>query len=351
MTRRNSEDEEERDSDDEGTTFKSLSHSQKSNIIDNINNTEEDEEEMSEIQENEEEDEKAMEGPKSISGNSQDNSRLSFSRKKIQRRTTKKNGIVMLKKSSTGRTHSIDTNSFNIDSLDNFEVKFNGNPDENSLTSSRSSQKVISLQSLFMKLFEQLKMGTNGKIQELKTSDKMVSQEEIKELKSDSIVERSYEIDAIKCYEAYYQDSNVDLVLERVEEFRKRKAQKRMKKTKSVYNFLSNLDISPKKIKFERGDTTTIGTKPKLNNIMRRNFFKNARNLEKLIMEDKFDVEKFKAFYIKKYESKKKRGFFGRIWKWLMDQIENRHKKISLKKLKSGSKATIVSKVNLLELK
>ena len=349
LTRRNSEDEEERDSDDEGTTFKSLSNSQKSNINDN---TEEDEDEMSEIKENEEEDEKALERPKSISANSQDNSRISFSRKKIQRRNTKKNGIVLLKKSSTGRTHSIDTNSFNIDSLDNFEVKFNGNPDENSLASSRSSQKVISLQSLFMKLFEQLKMGTNGKIQELKTSDKLVSQEEIKDSKSDNvIVERCFEIDAIKCYEDYYQDSNVDLVLERVEQFRKRKAQNKMKRNKSVYNFLSNLEISPRKIKLERGDTTTIGTKPKLNNIMRRNFFKNARNLEKLIMEDKFDVEKFKAFYIKKYENKKKGGFLGRIWKWLMEKMEKRQKKVSLKKLKSGAKASIISKVNMLELK
>lgn len=330
-------DSEDEDESEDVTTYNSLS--QKSNNHDVF--TEEDDE-MPEIKELDFEEEEKNGNLDNSEKSEKENIRNfdnNLNKRKIQRRSTKKTGIVLLNKSSTSKSlskslieksKSIDTNnSFNIESLENFDFKIE---DSSSSSSIHANKKKISLQSFFMKLFEQVKI--NKQI-DLPSKGKVNSEAEIKELVSND-QERSFDIDGIKCYEDYYSEGNVDLVLEKVEEFRKKRAyQKKMKKSRSIYN-LFNLDNNHKeRTKLYEGTATNI-LKVKQKNVMRRNFFKNARNLEKLIMEDQFDVEKFKAYYIKRYEKEQKIGCFGKIKRWMMSFLEKRRKqKVLISKTKS----------------
>lgn len=59
------------------------------------------------------------------------------------------------------------------------------------------------------------------------------------------------------------------------------------------------------------------------NNVMRKNFFKNAHHLEKLLEEEKFDPKKMKEFYRNKFLTGKKRGFLGYLSSCFLDLLKS----------------------------
>ena len=232
-----------------------------------------------------------------------------INKSKIHRKSTKRKKIVLLKNSSSSKSPMEKSRTFDssmgFDNLDNIDLKCEGT----STSSLRSVNNRVSLPSILIKLVDFLKINKNkGE----KLSTPMPSENE---LKNDEIFERSFEIDGLKSFEGYFSTGNIEGIIEKIEGIRKTRLQKKLKKSKSIYNLLNTLE-SPRKEKskfFLENPEININSPNKNKNIMRRNFFKNARNLEKLIMEDKFDAEKFKAYYIKKYEKPKRKSCFERF--------------------------------------
>jgi len=317
------------DSDEEesdGTSFvaTTLSHKSNSTIIEN-DDIENDHNEDSNENEEEEKQEKILE--KDEASSSLKFREATREKNNVQRKSGKKRNILYLKKESSSRSNmdrSRSNDTFQINSLENMEIIMN-NCESPSSTSSHPVKSKISISSILMKLFDHFNKLQKKKQDSLKT--KTGNQDLGNNVGSVEIIERSFEIDSIKSYEGYYANGNIDVILDKIEKTRQKKMQKKMKKSKSVYNYLNvieNTQIERSRFIENTEINSVINNK---NNIMRRNFFKNSRNLEKLIMEDQFNIDKFKAYYIKKYEKEKKIGYWEKIKKWLKSFIRKRRRK------------------------
>jgi len=163
------------------------------------------------------------------------------------------------------------------------------------------------------------------------------------------------DIDKVKSFEDYYPHNNIETVLNAIETEKFKKLNKKIKKgnfLKSKYQLFiqNNLNVNESIPLFLRGSTLYDKTKAlsiknnlkknanlieKSNErqpIARRYYFKNSMNLQKLIAQEKFDPEKIKEYYRKKYmkEGRRKvaykafkkfigigRELIGRIRKWM----------------------------------
>ena len=333
------------DSDDdesEGTSIVATTLTNKSNsTISEHDDIEKDPNEDSKENEEEEKHEKILE--KDETSSSFRLHEIAREKRNVHRKSGKKRNILYLKKQSSSRSNAEKSRSiemsrrsdetFQIDSLENMEIILNNCESASSTSSSLHSMKKINFSSILMKLFDHFnKLQKKKQGFEKKNSG---NQDFGNNIGSVEIIERSFEIDLIKSYEAYYVDGNIDVILDKIEETRKKKMQKKMKRAKSIYNILIPVENTQK----ERSrffDTEINGVVNKKNNIMRRNFFKNSRNLEKLIMEDQFNIDKFKAYYIKKYEKENRIGCWERLRKWLKSFIRKRRTKTRIATLQKN---------------
>ena len=133
------------------------------------------------------------------------------------------------------------------------------------------------------------------------------------------------EIDALKSFEEYFINGNIEYILDKIEHKRIKKVYKKIRKSKSIYSRMNIANKEMMETTKERSRffvENTAGLRKQKINIVRKNFFKTSKNLEKMIKEEKFNPEKFKDYYIKKYERneapgifKKIRNFIEKVWK------------------------------------
>ena len=145
------------------------------------------------------------------------------------------------------------------------------------------------------------------------------------------------DIDMMKSFEEYFAGGNVENVLEKVEHERMKRVFKKLRKTKSIYSRMSvaNKELMESGSIRERSKffENAAGVKKPRQNIMRKNFFKNSKNLEKMIKEELFNPEKLKDYYIKKYQHKKRKGIWENImnlWRKVWKKPARKHLKLNL---------------------
>ena len=147
------------------------------------------------------------------------------------------------------------------------------------------------------------------------------------------------DIDKVKSFEDYYPHNNIETVIHEMEIEKFKKLNKKLRKCnflKSKYQMFiqNNLNINESIPTFLRGSTlydkrkatfltanaskneryiekTNDRTQP----LMKRYYFKNSINLQKLIAQEKFDPEKIKEYYRKKYIKEAKRKLFMKVMK------------------------------------
>lgn len=124
--------------------------------------------------------------------------------------------------------------------------------------------------------------------------------------------ETQYEMDRIKSFDSYFIYNNIESILEKMEAINYYKNKRKLRR-----NNLAKVNVMKERTlnladgsltPFIRGSALfnkeegfpNLNQYPK-NTIMRKNFFKNAPYLEKLLQEEKFDPKKIKEFYKKKY--------------------------------------------------
>ena len=126
------------------------------------------------------------------------------------------------------------------------------------------------------------------------------------------------EIDMIKSYEDYFTSGNIENVLEKIEQMKR--AYKKIRKSKSIYSKMNiaNKELMDGSFCLERSKVfeNNNGVRKGRPNIMRKNFFKNSKNLEKMIKEELFNPEKLKDYYIKKYQGNKRKGMVQSVINW-----------------------------------
>ena len=164
------------------------------------------------------------------------------------------------------------------------------------------------------------------------------------------------DLDKVKSFEDYFPHNNIETVLHTIETAKFKKLNKKIKKgnfLKSKYQLFlqNNLNINECIPLFLRGSTLYDRTKAislkenlkknakmiESNNergepLTRRYYFKNSMNLQKLIAQEKFDPDKIKEYYRKKYMREGRRKvvykafkkfigvgveIIGRIGKWM----------------------------------
>lgn len=286
------------------------------------------------VEENEEDEEKKNEENDRFSNQDEESSKLFreayIEKPKIIRQRDKKTAFLMFKKkpsfSRICAERRKNHETFNIGSLENLDIKLN---DElSSKTSIHSCDASISVTAFLARIMEQLKLIIQKTNDPLQTSNENDNKSKSITPNGINFSERSFDIDAVKCYEGYFEDGNIHEILKKIENISKT-CQKKIKRSKSIYNQLnaSNCMHREKKKKKLHEAGKYKMTENIKGNIMRRNFFKNSRYLEKLIMEEEFNTEKIKAFYKKKYEEEKKMNLCQRFLKKLRKYFETSKRK------------------------
>lgn len=170
------------------------------------------------------------------------------------------------------------------------------------------------------------------------------------------------EVDRVKSFEDYYPHNNIETVVNCIEREKFRKLNKKIKKSnflKSKYQLFiqNNLNVNESIPTFLRGSTlydkrkaTTLKNNLKKNEkyIQKNNdsihqpskryYFKNSLNLQKLIAQEKFDPEKLKEYYRKKYMKTNRTKQLFEFFKNVFGKTLNFFKKIAKKKKTTKNK-------------
>ena len=163
--------------------------------------------------------------------------------------------------------------------------------------------------------------------------------------------EAQFEMDRIKSFDSYFIYNNIESILEKMEVINYYKNKRKLRRhspakvnvMKERTLNLTDGSLTP----FVRGSVLfnkeegepNINHFPK-NTIMRKNFFKNAPQLEKLLQEELFDPNKIKEYYKNKYLKEDKKGirkffriciigFFKLICSWFYKGKTRTLKKLS----------------------
>lgn len=170
------------------------------------------------------------------------------------------------------------------------------------------------------------------------------------------------EVDRVKSFEDYYPHNNIETVVNTIEREKFRKLNKKIKKSnflKSKYQLFiqNNLNVNESIPTFLRGSTlydkrkaTTLKNNLKKNEkymqknndsvhqASKRYYFKNSLNLQKLIAQEKFDPEKLKEYYRKKYMKTNRTKQLFEFFKNVFEKTFNFFKKIAKRRKAAKNK-------------
>jgi hypothetical protein len=132
------------------------------------------------------------------------------------------------------------------------------------------------------------------------------------------------EMDKIKSFDHYFHYNNIENIIEKYEFLKKKNQIKTKKRTatrlklfkeKSSFNYdvmgLKRGSLLGKDENLEDILSKPEAIKQAKNTVMRKNFFKNAPYIEKLMQEELFDPQKIKDFYKNKYQKEKKKNLLS----------------------------------------
>jgi len=165
------------------------------------------------------------------------------------------------------------------------------------------------------------------------------------------------EIDRIKSFEFYFPENNIEKILARIEYVKLSEFLQKTKKNKNkkkYQRFLENrMNLNDKKPDFligsslqqnafdaqkylEQFDGETIKkVSLEKSNKIQKSFFKKKSQIQKMILDEEFDQEKFKEKFKESYNVKKKTTFFEKVLKVFRKKIQPKMKTMRSKTLKS----------------
>lgn len=185
--------------------------------------------------------------------------------------------------------------------------------------------------------------------------------------------QNSLEIDRIKSFDFYFSYNNIENVIAQIEMIHLLKLRRKTGKSNKMKHLYVQNSIKNNGVPNYIRGSILVGNLKNDDNIIdnyifnknqeilqkrqynshtyiRKNFFKNAPMLEKMLQEEQFDAEKIKEFYINKYVRGKTQNFFiyrfKVCWIWVKKKVLRCCVKRRRTKLMENKKKTTILKLN-----
>lgn len=227
--------------------------------------------------------------------------------------------------SSPKAKNSKTKSDFESNNFEKRQTSFEKFPNDKSSGNSHNTQNEN--QEAFKQLIDKLmKKRRTGKFLN-KTTRSLGTLQSDKEIQSKNINENqkheaACQIENVSSFEQYFPEGNIENILEkfRCEQFKYiflKSHKDKSKKDKKSNLFKELIDkkykgqnIIPSRNSIFKNEGSHMNN---MNNGLRNNFFKNTINLEKLMNDEKFNAEKIKDYYKKKYANKENIGILGKF--------------------------------------